>query len=97
MPSLLRAGRFTEKVAFYPPPARELPRAIESWQNARKVKLEAVTKTSELASVLTGCTIADVEGVLQYALNRAIARDPESKQVLICRDDIDAALRVVRT
>jgi transitional endoplasmic reticulum ATPase len=96
-PALLRAGRFTEKVAFYPPAAHELPRAIEAWLNTRNVKLDAAIEPGELASLLAGCTIADLEGVLQYAVNRAIARGRDSKRIQICNEDIGAALRVVRT
>ena len=94
--ALLRAGRFTEKVAFHPPPAHELAGAIDAWLSARGVQLDAGVETGELAGFLSGCTIADVQGVLQYALNRAIARSPDSSPVLICRDDLDAALKVVR-
>ena len=55
------------------------------------------TSGASLASIspATGQTIASVEGVLQYALNRAIARHPHSQAIALSLEDIDIGVRVV--
>lgn len=94
-PALRRAGRFTEKVAFYPPSADQILTAVEKWLRTRNVGLSVDLDVGAIGEMLLGATIADVEGVLQYALNCAIARDPESQRAVLCRADLDAAVKVV--
>jgi transitional endoplasmic reticulum ATPase len=94
-PALLRAGRFTEKVEFFPPPADQVPRSIAAWMKGRKVAFEAGLDAFEAADLLAGQTMATIEGVLQYALNRAIPRTQGEQVVIITAEDMSAALRVV--
>jgi transitional endoplasmic reticulum ATPase len=94
-PALLRAGRFTEKVQFAPPPGDQIPRHIANWLKAKSVALEAGMDAFDLASKLDGQTIANIDGVLQYALNRAISRCEEGQLPLVNNGDLDAAMRVV--
>jgi hypothetical protein len=49
----------------------------------------------EAADLLSGQTVANIEGVLQYALNRAISRCEARDGVVVSREDLAAALRVV--
>lgn len=82
-PALLRAGRFTEKVAFMPPPASDLPRFLSGWFREKKTPLSADLDVFDLADVFAGHTIADIEGSLQYALNCAVAehRGPGRREI----------------
>lgn len=93
-PALLRAGRFTEKVQFAPPPSDQVPRHIANWLKAKKVALESGLDAFDLAAELDGQTIANIDGVLQYALNRAISRC-EGKLLLVSKEDLDAGMRIV--
>lgn len=94
-PALLRAGRFTEKVEFAAPPTEQIPRFVSSWLKGKKVMLSADLDAWEVASMLEGQTIANIEGVLQYALNRVIATAASGAQLVIGRDDLNTAIRVV--
>lgn len=75
-PALLRAGRFTEKVIFTLPPADLLPPHIEAWLERKKVNFAPgdtlPSFAHQTAQVLAGQTVANIEGVLQQALNMAI-------------------------
>jgi transitional endoplasmic reticulum ATPase len=94
-PALLRSGRFTEKVLFSTPPKDQIPRHIASWLKVRSVSLDPIHDVFDFAESLTGQTIADIEGVLQYALNSAIARTPLGSSPVIDQTDMRQALRVV--
>ncbi|MGE3342307.1 MAG: AAA family ATPase [Vicinamibacterales bacterium] len=93
--ALLRSGRFTEKIEFRAPPASHVAQAIDAWLCAKKVCLESGLEVPQIAGKLGGHTIANVEGVLQYALNRAIAGSPAGQKPAIRVQDVDAAIRVV--
>lgn len=94
-PALLRAGRFTEKVLFTPPPADQVPRHIVLWLKKKNVALEPALDADEIAAALHGQTIADIEGVLQYALNSAIGSAAPEQQPHIRKVDLQQALRIV--
>jgi transitional endoplasmic reticulum ATPase len=96
-PALLRAGRFTEKVLFTTPPQDQVPRHVAGWLKAKSVALEAGLDAFDIAAMLEGQTIANIEGVLQYALNVAISNTEGagSSTVTIKRQEIETALRVV--
>lgn len=94
-PALLRSGRFTEKIEFSPPPSSEMPRFVASWLKARKVRLDDDLDVVDLADAFASMTIADVEGAMQYALNKAIAERGEADRPTITADHVQAAVRVV--
>ena len=94
-PALLRSGRFTEKVEFAPPPASEVPRFLSGWIKSRNVQLADDLDVFDLADAFDGRTIADIEGALQYALNKAISEHATSGRPVITKDHIHAAVRVV--
>lgn len=94
-PALLRAGRFTEKVEFTLPPQSEIPRFISSWLKGKRVLLEPSVDAFDVSEMLQGQTIATIEGVLQYAVNRAISNHDPSSQLTLSLDDINTARRVV--
>lgn len=94
-PALLRSGRFTEKVEFAPPPASEVPRFLSGWIKSRKVQLADDLDVFDLADAFDGRTIADIEGALQYALNKAISEHAASGRPVITKEHVHAAARVV--
>lgn len=94
-PALLRAGRFTDKIEFMPPPPEQLPRFVSGWLKRKKVALEAGLDAFEVAQMLDGQTIANIEGVLQYALDRAIARHQEGQSLTLLREHLQTACRMV--
>jgi transitional endoplasmic reticulum ATPase len=94
-PALLRAGRFTEKVEFLAPPDAEIPRYIARWVKAKRIALADGLDAFDIAEMLKGQTIANVEGVLQYALNRAIHSHAGPDAVIMRQADMEAAVRVV--
>lgn len=94
-PALLRSGRFTEKIAFMPPAADKIPRHIAKWLKAQKVELMDGMDAFELGEMLDGQTIADIEGVLQYAWNNAITGSTGAERPRVARNDIEQAMRVV--
>lgn len=94
-PALLRSGRFTEKVLFGAPPPDEVPRHISKWLKKRNIALSGELDAFDIAEGLVGQTIADIEGVLQYALNAAIARTAIGHMPSIDAGDFRQALRIV--
>lgn len=93
-PALLRAGRFTEKIGFSAPSRDQVASAVQQWLQAKRVELRGIA-VAQVAELLTGRTMADVHGVMQYALNQAITLHAKSTQLAIGRKDIESATRVV--
>lgn len=94
-PALLRSGRFTEKIEFAVPPDAQVPRFIQAWLDVRRARLERGFDADSIALMIGSQTIADVQGVLQYALNCAIQRGSGRRMGALTRTDICAALKVV--
>lgn len=93
-PALLRAGRFTEKICFQALSDDQAALAVRSWLRAKHVELHGVI-LADVVELLSGKTVADVNGVMQYALNRAITRHTGDKRPRIQLQDIEAAARTV--
>jgi transitional endoplasmic reticulum ATPase len=93
--ALLRSGRFTEKVLFTPPPQDLVPRHVADWLKKKKVTLSAEISAFDVAEALQGQTIADIEGVLQYALNAAIEHTPSGQAPVVRREHLQKAMSVV--
>lgn len=94
-PALMRAGRFSEKVEFFLPQREQVDLVVRRWLKMKRVRLEPGFATSQLATILSSQSIASVEGVLQYALNRAIVFCPEVGTPMIRRNDISAGIRLI--
>jgi transitional endoplasmic reticulum ATPase len=94
-PALLRAGRFTEKIQFVTPAEPLIANFVENWVASRRVLLEHTLDAAEIAKVIGPNTVADVQGVLQYALSCAIERMVGRRSVVLTRDDVRTALAVV--
>lgn len=93
-PALLRAGRFTEKVPFVNADKEGVAILVERWLARSKVSLRAGASTARVAAILEGLSPANVEGVLQYALNAAIHESTDDT-VTLSLDHIARGLDIV--
>lgn len=93
-PALLRAGRFTEKICFHAPSDDQVARAVQAWLQAKHVELHGLS-VRDVVELLSGRTMADVNGAMQYALNRAITGWTGVQRPAIQLRDIEAAARTV--
>ena len=93
-PALLRGGRFTEKVVFALPSASELSSQIGKWLTARKLSVYGLS-AQQIAALIGEQSIANLEAILQDALNRAIGRAAPGHDILILCADLDAARQSV--
>lgn len=72
--ALLRGGRFTEKVEFVRPNETQLSAHIARWLQTRRVQTIGNFTPLDLAQLMRDESVANVEAVLQYSVNRAIAK-----------------------
>lgn len=94
-PALLRSGRFTEKVLFTTPPQDQVPRHVSQWVKHKRVSFCEELDAFDVAEALHGQTIADIEGVLQYALNIAISATQDDQKPVIQKHHVQQAMRIV--
>lgn len=94
-PALLRAGRFTEKLLFEAPDVAGLLLAAQRWVAQRPVVVDLAV-LEYIAGRMEGHSVAMLEGVLQYALNRAAVRSAkEAGKCPLNRNDLEVALDLV--
>jgi transitional endoplasmic reticulum ATPase len=75
--ALLRGGRFTEKVEFVRPDEDQLSEHIGKWLKTRKIALESGLTADHVAGLVGDESIANLEAVLQYAVNRSISKSTD--------------------
>lgn len=92
-PALLRGGRFTEKVRFHLPEEAAITQFVEGWLQQRKVQLAEGLEPRQVALVIGQATIANVEAILQTALNCTIAR--RTVPVVVTAGDFEQAIELV--
>lgn len=69
----LRGGRFTEKVWFENPDSTTTERIIQQWISKSKAKFDPQLSAKEIASMLDGVSPANIQAILQQAVNIMIA------------------------
>lgn len=96
-PAALRGGRFTEKVWFDNPDADTAERIVLQWMGKSKARFETNLTAERIASVLDGESPANIQAVLQQAVNNMIARTLEggSTNRVVTHDDLEAAKTAV--
>ncbi len=94
-PAMLRAGRFTEKVPFFVADAASVRVLVLDWLSHRKVQLASGATPDVIAKLLDGLSPANVEGVLQYALNTAIHLAKDDDAVVLSLDHVATGLAIV--
>lgn len=72
-----------------------MPRFVSNWLKGKSVMLAPELDAWEIAKMLEGQTIANIEGVLQYALNQAIHDHKGDAGVVIRMADMNSGLKVV--
>lgn len=92
--ALLRGGRFTEKVGFELPKQDQMVQHIENWISKRNLGLGADVSATRIAEDLGAQSIANVDAVLQHAVNRAISRTA-SDTVVLAYADVKAGITTV--
>jgi transitional endoplasmic reticulum ATPase len=92
--ALLRGGRFTEKVGFELPTQDQMAQHIANWIVKRNLSLASDVTSDRIAGVLGAQSIANVEAVLQHAVNRAISR-ATSDVVVLSYADVKAGVATV--
>jgi transitional endoplasmic reticulum ATPase len=90
---LLRGGRFTEKLEFELPQASAISAHIEKWLKTRSIRLDLSLSHGDIAHSLRDQSIANIEAVLQAAVNRAIGR--KESTVSLQAIDIERAAKQV--
>lgn len=93
-PAMLRAGRFTEKVPFFAADNQSAVRIVQQWVTARKAQLADSVTPVMLGKLLEGQSPANIEGVMQYALNLAIDSQ-QGDQIFIGLEHVGKAISVV--
>jgi len=94
----LRAGRFTEKFTFAPPDVDVITEYVRNWIAVSRARFAPEVAPAWCAKLLEGQTIANVKGVLQKAVDNAVARSFRSgsqKQVMVSATDIEKAIEVI--
>lgn len=91
--ALLRGGRFTEKVVFELPSARDLGVYLRGWLEQKKVALDDSVDVDQIAEAVGGSSFANAEAILQAAVNRAVAR--RQTPVMVRLEDIRRASDLV--
>jgi transitional endoplasmic reticulum ATPase len=86
--ALLRGGRFTEKVEFARPNESQLAGHVESWLKARKIHLAPGLMARDIADLVGDQSIANLEAVLQYAVNRAISTSTRDDALVLTKEDL---------
>lgn len=95
-PAAMRGGRFTEKVWFENPDAMTASRIIDQWMGRSKAKFEATLTPAKIASILDGESPANIQAILQQAVNNMIARSIDGNaDRLVRRQDLEAARTAV--
>lgn len=89
--ALLRAGRFTEKVSFHLPTTLQVSEHLRAWLDQRRIALASGNSVEALAETLGEISIANAEGIVQSAVNRAVAR--REIPVVLTADDLQHGIR----
>lgn len=93
--ALLRGGRFTEKVRFALPEGDQIRAVIEAWLSKRNANLSTGVDVNAVADLIGEQSIANIEAVLQNAVDRAIFRTTGDELVLNTQDLENACTAVL--
>lgn len=94
-PALLRGGRFTEKVEFVRPDEDQMSSHVGKWLQARKIGLESGLTAENVAVLVGDESIANLEAVLQYAVNRSISKNADDRALELTVDDVKRGVTMV--
>lgn len=88
----LRGGRFTEKIEFRLPSVKIVEEFVRAWDEKNPAKLDSLLTHERIASLLHGEAIANIEAIMQAAVNNMISRTSISgSEHVVMQEDIKAA------
>lgn len=90
-PAMMRGGRFSEKIEFELATPEQVTDYMATMLSRRGWRTHGFG-VAEFAEYLDGVALADVEAVLQAAINHALARDSMMKVRVITREDLEVAV-----
>lgn len=93
--ALLRGGRFTEKVEFVRPNEGQLASHVGKWLLTRKIGLAQGLTAAHVADLVGDESIANLESVLQYAVNRAISKSSGEGALELTAEDVSRGVTMV--
>lgn len=92
----LRGGRFTEKVAFNLPDQVTVLDYLTQWQQRSKARMATDVSLAKTAQQLAGQPLANVQEIMQMAVNQAIGRVATKTGVAVVNaNDIEIAITQV--
>ena len=94
-PALLRGGRFTEKVGFIRPSENQLASHTAMWLQARNIGLARGLDAGSIAALVGDESIANLEAILQYAVNRAISTSVNDDRLVLSLEDVKSGAKMV--
>ena len=88
----LRGGRFTEKIEFRLPSVKVVEKFVRAWDEKNQASLDASLTYEHVAAFLDGQSIANIEAIMQAAVNNMISRTPMSGgERVVMQEDIKTA------
>lgn len=88
----LRGGRFTEKIEFRLPSVKVVEEFVRTWDEKNPAELDSLLTHERIASLLHGQAIANIEAIMQAAVNNMISRTSMSgDERVVMQGDIEAA------
>jgi len=92
--AMLRGGRFTEKVAFDVPNEDDLEVFVSKWIAKTRARLDDDFTAKNIVELLVGQSLANVEEILQSAVNEAISTG-ENKDFKVNMTHLRDALKLI--
>ena len=95
-PAALRGGRFTEKIEFGLPDRMTVQAFVQKWMQSTKAVLAADLTAAAIAPLLEGQPFANLDNILQMAVNCAISRSHGVlPSVVVTMEDLRSAISTV--
>ncbi len=95
-PAALRGGRLTEKVEFALPDRTTVQVFVQKWMKTTKATLAADLTADVMAPLLEGQPFANLDNILQMAINCAISRSHGVlPSVVVTMEDLRSAIAAV--
>lgn len=91
-----RGGRFTEKIEFRLPSVKVIEMFVRAWDERNPASLDTSLVYEHIANFLNGQSIANIEAIMQAAVNCMISRTAISgAERIVVPADLEAAYRTV--
>lgn len=88
-PATMRGGRFTEKVEFTLPDRATIATMVSKWKSGLKVEVDHSLSNEMFVDALHGLAPANINAVLQAAVNKAVTRGLRAGESVITHTDLE--------